>query len=358
MSSYPLLKINTKAIRYNLKAILQKLNQWKLRPVAITKGFCADLPLVRLFLEEGITCFGDSNPSNLLKIKRFFSCKNDLQLYLIRLPMNSEIQLIIDNNLIPFVSNIETLKSLNYIAHKEAKIQKVILAIEGGDAREGFLEEELLNDFDFNTLKHIDIIGLGTTLACLNGVLPDLEIVNQLVNLKKQLERKLNRELILSVGGTTFLELWERNPLPEGIDEIRMGEAFLFGHDMSRKEAFSWLSQDTFEISAEIVEIKKKQPLWKKARGFDAFGESSTSLLDGGKKKRALLAIGKQDIDENQLYPKDKNVTIVGATSNYLVLDLSKSSRDYKVGDKLNFRAGYGAVLRAFLSPYVSKIYL
>ncbi|BER92072.1 MAG: ornithine racemase [Candidatus Atribacteria bacterium] len=358
MMHYPLLRINTQAIRYNIRAILQKLNQWQLRAVAITKGFCADLPLVKLFLEEGITCFGDSNPGNLLKIKHAFSSRNsDLQLYLIRLPMSSEIRLIVDNNIVPFVSNFESLQLLNHAAYKVGKFQKVILAVEGGDAREGFLEEEILGDFNFKALKHIDIVGLGATLACLSGVLPDLDVVARLVALKKQLEKKLDKELTLSVGGTTFLELWEGESLPRGVDEIRMGEAFLFGHDISRKKAFPWLNQDAFEVVAEIVEVKRKQPLWGKARGFDAFGKTSAFSLSREEKERALVAIGKQDVDENQLYPEDKNVTIIGATSNYLVLDVSKSSQNYKPGDTLSFRAGYGAVLRAFLSPYVSRIY-
>lgn len=70
-----------------------------------------------------------------------------------------------------------------------------------------------------------------------------------------------------------------------------------------------------------------------------------------------ILALGKQDSDEHQLYFADENAKIVGATSNYLVIDIEESNRVYQLGEVVQFQAGYGAVLRAFLSPYVRKVY-
>ena len=75
-------------------------------------------------------------------------------------------------------------------------------------------------------------------------------------------------------------------------------------------------------------------------------------------RKRALVAVGLQDIDDTQLFFEDRNVTIIGATSNYLVLDCEESQHDYRIGDLVRFQAGYGTVLRAFLSPYVQKRYI
>jgi len=41
-----------------------------------------------------------------------------------------------------------------------------------------------------------------------------------------------------------------------------------------------------------------------------------------------------------------------------LVLDCEESQHDYRIGDLVRFQAGYGTVLRAFLSPYVQKRYI
>jgi predicted amino acid racemase len=233
----------------------------------------------------------------------------------------------------------------------------VVLAVEGGDGREGFLFEELPQTLEvLRRLFWVSLRGIATTLACLSGVLPDREVVERLLWVKRFFAEELQKEVVLSVGGTTFLSLWEEGRPPEGVDEVRFGEALLFGSDISRRRNIPWLKQGAFAILAEVVEVRVKEPLQGKALGYDAFGRPC-ALQASGPRRRILVALGKQDVDEEQLYFDDERVTIVGATSNYLVLDVEESQRPYRVGDVISFRAGYGAVLRAFLSPYVEKVY-
>ncbi|MEN3186520.1 MAG: alanine racemase [Atribacterota bacterium] len=356
MVRYPRLEIDLNVIQKNVVTLLWHCQKWGVRSVFVTKGFLADFPLVEMLVEAGVRDFADSNLMNLLRIRTLFG--KAVRLELIRLPMRGELETIWEYGIIPFVSHFGVLREMNAVAEKGQKSQQVILAVESGDAREGFLPQELfLLREKMHQLPWIEVQGIGSTLACLNGVLPDQTRMQKLLTLKKELQEQLGgRKIGLSVGGTTFIELWERGEVWEGVDEIRFGEAFLFGSDISRKRTIDWLEQGAFTIWAEIVEVSSKEVARESVRGFDAFGKAvSTPTL--GQRKRALLALGKQDVDENQLYFLGEGVKIIGATSNYLVVDVEESKKDYQVGDVLGFRAGYGAVLRAFLSPYVEKVY-
>lgn len=354
-SLYPRLEVNLDVLEENASILLKKCRLWGISPVVVTKGFLADPVLAQAFRDFGFSSFADSNLANLVKLRDLLG--SQVQLFLIRLPMLEELDTLSMYGILPFVSHAEVLERLNGIARRLGKVQPVVLAVEGGDGREGMLFEEIPEVTKLlRRLSHLSVYGIATTLACLSGVLPDYETLKRLVEVKRFLQRALEKNIVLSVGGTTFLALWEKGCSPEGVDEIRFGEALLFGSDISRKRDIPWLKQGAFVILAEVVEVRKKEPLKEGASGYDAFGERPCRNFSGPR-KRILVAIGKQDIDENQLYFDDAHVTIVGATSNYLILDIEESTKSYRVGDVVSFRAGYGAVLRAFLSPYVVKVY-
>jgi predicted amino acid racemase len=90
--------------------------------------------------------------------------------------------------------------------------------------------------------------------------------------------------------------------------------------------------------------------------GFDAFGKRPV-FKDRGMMKRAICAAGKQDIDPAGITPLDPGIEILGASSDHLIVNMNASERSYKTGDILTFIPDYGAVLRLFTSPYVSRIY-
>ena len=55
--------------------------------------------------------------------------------------------------------------------------------------------------------------------------------------------------------------------------------------------------------------------------------------------------------------PTDPDVDILGASSDHLIVDVTRSKQEYKVGDTLTFTLGYGGMLKAATSPYVEKAY-
>ena len=70
--------------------------------------------------------------------------------------------------------------------------------------------------------------------------------------------------------------------------------------------------------------------------------------------RRAIAAIGRQDVRTDGLTPLDPRIEIIGASSDHLLLDFT-GAPEYKVGDTVSFGLDYGALLSASTSAYVQK---
>ena len=57
------------------------------------------------------------------------------------------------------------------------------------------------------------------------------------------------------------------------------------------------------------------------------------------------------------LSTRDQAVRVIGSSSDHMIVDLTRALQ-YRVGDALLFTPNYGALLRAYTSPYVTKYYL
>ena len=108
-------------------------------------------------------------------------------------------------------------------------------------------------------------------------------------------------------------------------------------------------------MQAEIIEIKRKPSVPTGEIGLDAFFRKPV-FEDRGIRKRALLAIGRQDVDLDQIKPCDEEIEIIGASSDHLIVDVDSCSRDYRVGDIIEFNLNYVSILRLMTSEYVRKV--
>ena len=68
-----------------------------------------------------------------------------------------------------------------------------------------------------------------------------------------------------------------------------------------------------------------------------------------------MVNIGKQDISLNSIKPLDTNITVLGGSSDYAILDVTDSNQNYQVGDIVKFELNYSGVLGAMSSKYVEK---
>jgi predicted amino acid racemase len=127
---------------------------------------------------------------------------------------------------------------------------------------------------------------------------------------------------------------------------------FCLDVDPLYRTPISGLHTDAFTLSAEVIEVAMKpaQPWGDQAQG--AFGE--VPVRTGNKTVRqAILALGRQDVDPDGLQPPE-GITILGMSSDHLIVDLG--DHPVVVGDEIDFGVGYGALVRAMTSPFVTKV--
>ena len=253
------------------------------------------------------------------------------------------------------------LKYLNQNSQAAEKLQKrhqVILMIDLGDLREGLYHR----DFDrilataqaVKQQRFLELAGTGTNLTCFGGILPDEHNMGVLLDITKRLREALDLPIpLISGGNSSSLHLLFEGRLPQGINHLRVGEGLLLGMDTAVGKPFPQLHQDAFTLHARLIEVKDKPSKPEGHSGPNAFGEYVT-FPDLGPMRRGILAIGRQDTDADGLTPKDERVKIIGASSDHLIVDLT-GAPEYQVGDLLAFTPDYGALLKAYTSPYVTK---
>ncbi|MCS7232563.1 MAG: alanine/ornithine racemase family PLP-dependent enzyme [Synergistetes bacterium] len=353
---YPALEIYLERIKENASKVLELCNKSDVDLVGVVKG-CSALPEVAFaFLDAGVKVLGDSRIQNVKKLRRAgIACP----LMLLRIPMLSEIRDVVELADIALVSDISVIRALDERAGGLGKRFRAVLMIDMGDLREGIWPTNLLSYLDiFKALKSVELWGIGANFGCFSGILPTEESLSMLVNYASLAREYTKFDIpIVSVGGTVSLYLLEKGVMPKGINQLRVGEAILLGKDSSRDREISYLRQDTFLLKAEIVELKFKPSFPIGERGKDAFGKK-TCFEDKGVRKKAILALGRQDVDIDGLIPQLEGINVLGGSSDHTILDVSDCLIPLKVGDILTFNLSYGAMLLASTSPYVSKVFI
>jgi predicted amino acid racemase len=61
------------------------------------------------------------------------------------------------------------------------------------------------------------------------------------------------------------------------------------------------------------------------------------------------------DISTDFLLADDQRITVVGASSDMLVIDIGESANSYKVGDLVSFKLKYMGALGLLNSDYIEK---
>ncbi|MFR7985531.1 MAG: alanine/ornithine racemase family PLP-dependent enzyme, partial [Clostridia bacterium] len=239
---------------------------------------------------------------------------------------------------------------------------KVVLMIDLGDLREGIFYQNETEIFAAAELvlklEHLELYGIAVNLTCYGAIIPKHDNLSLLCQWAEKIENKFGIRLqMISGGNSSSIYLIERGELPEKINNLRLGESFLLGNDTAYGTKLPGTTDDALILEAQIVELKEKPSLPVGEVGVDAFGQKP-HYEDRGIIKRAIIAIGRQDTDPDSMEPLDKGVDILGASSDHMILDVTKSEIPYKVGDIVSFKLGYGGMLACATSPYVEKGYL
>ncbi|GIZ08461.1 alanine/ornithine racemase family PLP-dependent enzyme [Flavobacterium sp. UMI-01] len=323
----------------------------------VSKLLCGNTIYLQEVIALGVTEIHDSRVSNLKKIKEI---NPNIQTVYIKPPAKRSIEPIVRYADVSFNTEKYTIQLLSEEAQRQNKIHKIIIMIEMGDLREGVMGEELVAFYgEILKLPNIEIRGIGTNLNCLSGVMPTQDKLIQLSLYKQLIEAKFNISIPWVSGGTSVaVPLILKNARPMAVNHFRIGEALFFGKDLFTGETITGMHHDVFKLFAEIIEITEKPDTPTGELGENVAGNafavaedvdySTTSL-------RAILDIGLLDMQPQYLQPEDESITIVDASSDMLVIDITHSSKEYKIGDLISFTLQYMGALYLLNSDYIDK---
>jgi predicted amino acid racemase len=354
---YPLIRIDMRKLEANLAALSAAVKGAGCSLMIVTKSFCADERIVRMLAASPLADYlADSRMRNLR-----VCAGRGKPTVLLRLPQPCEIEDTVSYADISLNSELDTLALLNAEAGRQHKRHGVILMIDLGDLREGiyFTDEEKI----FKTaqaaagMPGLILCGLGANLTCYGAVIPKKDNLSVLASWADRIRRHCGVELpVVSGGNSSSYYLIEKGELPPGINNLRLGEAFIAGREAAWQRRIEGAFDDAVILEAQIIEVQTKPSMPAGERGLDAFGERP-SFTDRGPMKRAICAIGRQDLDVSGIIPEDREVEVLGASSDHLMLNVSAAERDYRVGGAVRFIPCYTALLRLFTSPYIGRVY-
>ena len=365
--NFPCIKINLNKIADNAKFINDRCAQCGISVIGVTKSILADINIVKILKKSGIKVFGDSRLLNLQKLRNYFGYGQEL--VMLRTPMLSECEALVEICDISLQTELETVKLLSAICSRKKITHNIIIMIEMDDRREGIYPSEVLNFFDtvYTNYKNINIIGLGTNARCISKKKPTLKSIENLISLRNQIKKIYNYTIPLISGGNS--SLWKyivSGTLPGEVNQIRIGEAIFIGNETASYERIEELHDDSFMLECEVIEVKEKK----------------------GDIYKAILALGLQDVNRRHMKIENPFYEIAGQSSDHTVLELKKefhylkntssnsnimpeynyfknsninyvaSFMELNVGSIVRFKLDYFGLLSCMTSPFVIKKYI
>lgn len=348
--------LNTMSLKHNfnyLNTLFEKNDiQWSI----VSKLLCGNREYLEELLKNPIQQICDSRISNLKMIKQI---QPSIETIYIKPPAKRMIKSVVKYADISMNTEIETIKLLSAEAKKNDKVHKVIVMIELGELREGIMHENVTAFFaKVFSLPNIEVVGIGTNLSCLYGVLPNKEKLVQFCLYEKLIEEKFNKKIkYLSGGSSVTIPLIFKKLLPKNVNHFRVGESLFLGTDVYNDTSLKNMRTDVFLLYSEIIELIEKPLIPSGEMGTNVEGHAIEfdEKLKGKTSYRAIIDSGLLDVDEMHITPLDSNLKIIGASSDMFVIDLADNPKKYKVGELIGFKMDYMGVLRILNSKYIEK---
>jgi predicted amino acid racemase len=349
------LEVDCERIRRNTEAIVRLCAPHGIEVVSATKACCGHPEVARAMLAGGASMLAESRLRNMRRLRQ---AGIDAPIMLLRLPALSQVDEVVRLAQVSLNSQVGSVRALSRAARAQGLVHQVILMIETGDRREGVMPERAVEVArGMAHLPNIELIGLGANTTCIAGVLPSRENTQRLVDVAKEVERDLGVRLpTISAGNSASLALLLRDEMPARATQLRIGGAILIGEvDSTGDWPTALPHQDPFTVFAEVIEVETKPSVPEGLVAPNAFGQIP-EWPDLGPRRRAILAVGRQDLQIECLLPNRPSVSIVGASSDHLVLDVTDANPPVRVGEELSFRAHYGAVATGMASRAATQV--
>ncbi|OFW62584.1 MAG: hypothetical protein A2Z35_03835 [Actinobacteria bacterium RBG_19FT_COMBO_36_27] len=342
---YPCLKIYLDRISHNSRIIQMHCSESGISVIGVTKCVLGDTRIAAAMKNSGITTFGDSRLENLERLRNFYGEKQVL--VMLRSPMPDEVERLVGICDISLNTQLKTVKLIENACRKKKLIHRVIVMVETDDEREGLLPgdvtsfcKQLVKD-----CKAVELYGLGTNARCIakNGPVP--KSLKILVDLRQEIMKTTGINMpVISGGNSSIWNLIEKNMVPEGVNQVRIGEAILLGHNTVDYRPIKKASMDTFLLEAQVIEVKKRN----------------------NRVYKIILALGLQDVSSKNIDCCSPDLYIISQSSDHTVVGIKEagpgkdknSFLKLESGGIISFKPDYFGVLSCMTSPYVKKKYI
>lgn len=357
---YPRMIVDLKKLRHNLDVVIGDCRKSGIGVCGAIKGFNGLPEAVKVFNQAGCIQLGTSR---MRQIKELKALGVDASYLLLRIPMISETEDVVEYADISLNSDVTVLKALNNAAAKIGKKHGVIIMADLGDLREGFWDKNELADcaeYVERELKNLELKGVGTNLGCYGSIKPTVEKMNELIEVAELVESRIGRKLeFISGGATSSYPLVLDGVMPDRINHLRIGEGIINDYDLPEIWGLDItnMNQDIFVMEAEVIEVRDKPSHPVGEICIDSFGRKP-EYVDRGIRRRAILAAGKLDYALNdKIFPQIEGVEVIGASSDHMILDIEDCKHEIRVGDVIRFNLSYPSLMYLSNDKYVNVIY-
>ena len=243
--NYPALKVNLDKLESNTRLLVEKCAAMGISVSAVTKVFCGMPEIAVAMVKGGANYLADSRIENLKKMQCL-----DIPKMLLRIPMLSQVEEVVEYADISLNSEYEVMKALSNEAIKRGKVHQIILMVDLGDLREGVWVDEAMDYADkIMELEGIKLIGIGTNLTCYGAVIPNEGNLSKLVEIADSIEKKHNIKLsIISGGNSSSVYLVGKGAIPKGINNLRLGESIVLGNETAYGGRIAETYNDCFTL--------------------------------------------------------------------------------------------------------------
>lgn len=340
-SASPRLAVNLNVLEENARALLRDLSSRRISLNAVTKCVLSHEKILDAYYKAGIKVFSDSRVISGKNIRIWAQKRGakDVIACLLKPPAKTELSEAVKYFDRFYISTVEAGMAIGREARAQGKKVELVLMVETGDLREGFLREELKEAKKaLENMESVVVSGVGTNVACLEKSSFSKTNIETLIEILK--ECHFAGEIFISGGNSSALYLLKKGDLPEFNGELRIGEALLLGNDTISYELYPGLRDDAFVLSAEVVEARQK----------------------GCGKIRVVISIGKADIGSGRITPlnfETNELCEIKRSSDHTVFEWNgDESERIKPGAVVKFKPSYFALLAAFASPLVDKVFV
>ena len=324
-------EVDLEKIKYNFKKIKENVSRETLIMAVVKANAYGHgvIPVVKKLITAGCDRLAVALPEEGKQIRE--AGFDQIPIHILGEVLPHQISMLFDNNLIPTISKLKTIKEINSIAKKKELKKKVHIKIDTGMGRIGIFPKDVLEFInEIKNLSNIQIEGLMTHFA--NADEKDKEYTrkqwNEFVNIISLLENNNIKIPLKHVANSaTIMDLpeMELDMVRPGIMLYGLNPSSEINSNLKLKSALSW--------KARIMYLKEVS-----AGSGISYG---TTFVTSKRSKIATLPLGYADgysrllSNKAEVLIQGKRVPVVGnVCMDQFMVDVSEI-KDVNIGDEV-----------------------